>query len=361
MGRGIVSALVAGVCVVALTGCGGDHPAPAAPGAPSGSSTQPAVASVTGLSVSGSPPEVGTTAQYTATATLSNGTTQNVTTQSTWQSSNTAVATVSASGVATGMGLGIADVRATYQGVTAVTQVNVSTIAPGRFAISTSASQGWSSIEVFVNGRSIGTLRRFVEPEVPTSCTEVAETRVVTSIAPGPLTYSARSDRGASWNGTAEVRANGCSEIRLTCENRNCTPASAPTPPTPPVPTPTPTPPPAPSPSTAFHVWGGPGYTQYLGFFTCVFCTEFGADSINNEFGRYGSQFSSTSMRNEFSQYGSEFSTYSACNQFASTPPRVYNANRSTYYGELTLNQFRGDAIKAATIVNWLTGSVCRH
>lgn len=122
-----------------------------------------------------------------------------------------------------------------------------------------------------------------------------------------------------------------------------------------------PTPPPTPSPTTAFYVWGGQNQTQYLGFFTCIFCTDFGSDSINNEFGKYGSQFSSTSIRNEFSQYGSPFSTFSACNEFAGTPPRVYNANLTVYYGELTLNQFRAGAIKTTNIVNWLKADVCRH
>jgi hypothetical protein len=92
-----------------------------------------------------------------------------------------------------------------------------------------------------------------------------------------------------------------------------------------------------------------------------VFCVEYDSNSINNQFGSYGSQFSSTSIRNQFSQYGSEFSTYSACNQFASNPPRVYNADRSVYYGELTLNQFRVDSIKASDIVSWLTTNVCKH
>jgi len=110
-----------------------------------------------------------------------------------------------------------------------------------------------------------------------------------------------------------------------------------------------------------YYVWGGPNYTQYLGVATCVFCVEYDSNSINNQFGSYGSQFSTTSIRNQFSQYGSEFSTYSACNQFASNPPRVYNADRSVYYGELTLNQFRVDSIKASDIVSWLTTNVCKH
>jgi hypothetical protein len=110
-----------------------------------------------------------------------------------------------------------------------------------------------------------------------------------------------------------------------------------------------------------FYVWGGANHAQYLGFFTCVFCTEFDANSINNQFGIYGSQFSATSIRNQFSQYGSQFSNDSACDQFASNPPRVYNSNQSVYYGELTLNQFRSDAITTTGVVNWLAGSVCAH
>jgi hypothetical protein len=111
--------------------------------------------------------------------------------------------------------------------------------------------------------------------------------------------------------------------------------------------------------ATIYHVWGGTSYTQYLGNFTCVFCTEFGADSINNPFGPYGSQFSSTSIRNQFGTYGSPFSSSSACSEFASHPPRVYNATATIYYGELTLNTFRSDALDS--LVNWLSSDVCHH
>ena len=117
--------------------------------------------------------------------------------------------------------------------------------------------------------------------------------------------------------------------------------------------------PPPPPPLPGLHVWGGLGYTQYLGFFTCTFCVEYGANSINNTFGTYGSEFSSTSIRNNFSQYGSPFSSYSACNQFASSPPRVFNGDGRIYYGELTLNQFRADAIRTGRIVSWLVNDVC--
>ena len=70
---------------------------------------------VSSIVITGTAPAVGATSQFTATATLSDGTTQNVTTQAAWQSSNPAVVTVSGSGVVTGVGIGEADVRASYQ------------------------------------------------------------------------------------------------------------------------------------------------------------------------------------------------------------------------------------------------------
>lgn len=112
--------------------------------------------------------------------------------------------------------------------------------------------------------------------------------------------------------------------------------------------------------AAAYHVWGGPNYTQYLGFWTCTFCQEFGANSINNTFGTYGSEYSSTSIRNSYSQYGSPYSAYSACNEYASTPPRVYNSDKSQYFGTLTLNSYAFQAITAPGIVSWLRNDVCQ-
>jgi hypothetical protein len=215
------------------------------------------------------------------------------------------------------------------------------TTTSGQFAVSTTAQYGWSSIDVTVNGRTIGTLSRYYEPGSPASCLAVPGARVVATVPAGAVTYSARSNTGATWAGTATVAPGGCFEIQLTCTNRDCS---------------SPAPPP-PTTTTTYHVWGGPGQTQYLGFFTCTFCQEFGSNSINNLFGTYGSRFSSTSIRNGFSQYGSPFSSYSACNEFASSPPRVYNSNRTVFYGELTVNTFRTNAVGAW--VNWLLYDVC--
>jgi uncharacterized protein YjdB len=58
---------------------------------------------------------------------MSDGTTQDVTGLATWQSSNTAEATVSSTGVVTAIAAGSVAVTATYQSVTGADQI---TIAP---------------------------------------------------------------------------------------------------------------------------------------------------------------------------------------------------------------------------------------
>jgi hypothetical protein len=89
-------------------------------------------ASVTSITVTGSAPLVGLTAQLTATATLSGGATQNVTSQATWQSSNTSLATVNNAGVVTGVAPGDVDVTATYQSVAGRARL---TIVPATFSL----------------------------------------------------------------------------------------------------------------------------------------------------------------------------------------------------------------------------------
>src|SRR5213593_3236997 len=62
------------------------------------STSAPSAPTTTALAVTGTTPAIGETIQFTATAMRSDGTTANVTLQAAWQSSTTAVATVSANG-----------------------------------------------------------------------------------------------------------------------------------------------------------------------------------------------------------------------------------------------------------------------
>src|SRR6478672_5766276 len=82
--------LVIGIALL-IAGCGNDGGAPTTP--------TPKAASVTSVAVAGSALAVGATAQFIATATLSDGSTQNVTTAATWASSNQDVASVTSAGI----------------------------------------------------------------------------------------------------------------------------------------------------------------------------------------------------------------------------------------------------------------------
>jgi len=83
---------------------------------------------------------------------------------------------------------------------------------------------------------------------------------------------------------------------------------------------------------------------QYLG----TISDEFDAESIFNEFGRYGSEFSSESIWNDFGTYGSEFSPYSPFNQFSSSSPIIVKGRK--IIGRLTVNKF----VTGAVDPNWL-------
>jgi len=61
----------------------------------------------------------------TATETLSTGGTQDITSQATWLSSNTAVATVTPGGLVTAQGIGFSSISATFGGVTAMGSLTV--------------------------------------------------------------------------------------------------------------------------------------------------------------------------------------------------------------------------------------------
>jgi hypothetical protein len=104
-------------------GCTGNSSSSSTPSTPV--TPTPTVSSVT---VSGSSPALGETTQFTATATLSNAATHDVTAQATWQTSDGGVATVSSGGLVRSVAAGEADITATYSGVTGSQHVRVAAV-----------------------------------------------------------------------------------------------------------------------------------------------------------------------------------------------------------------------------------------
>ena len=70
------------------------------------------------------PPDlpVGSTQQFTAIATFSDKSTENISSQVTWKSSNTKAAIISSAGLATGMTSGTTNITATISGITSLSR-----------------------------------------------------------------------------------------------------------------------------------------------------------------------------------------------------------------------------------------------
>ena len=101
-------------------GCGGGGTTPVTP-------TPPAPPTATGITITSGVDALraGFFADYTVTANMSDRTTQIVTTESVWTTSNSAIATVDAKGRLTGLSHGTISLNASYQGRTVSRSVSI--------------------------------------------------------------------------------------------------------------------------------------------------------------------------------------------------------------------------------------------
>jgi hypothetical protein len=108
----------------------------------------------TAVVVTGIAPVIGASAQFSATASLGDGSSRSVTAEATWESSDTAIATV-AQGIVTGIAAGEVDITARYQNVTGTLHITVSTTpctySVGPSTVSFSAVGGTASVGVFTS------------------------------------------------------------------------------------------------------------------------------------------------------------------------------------------------------------------
>ena len=147
--------------------------------------------------VSGSPPSIGATSQFTATATLSDGTTKDVTSEATWASSNTTAATVSSSGLVEGLSAGQVKITATYQSVTSSytftvgSNVTITSIVVSGFAPSTGATSQFTATAVYSDGSTGDVTSLASWTSSNSAVATVSSAGVVTGVAPGAATISA--------------------------------------------------------------------------------------------------------------------------------------------------------------------------
>jgi hypothetical protein len=113
---------IAVVTALALPACGGNS-------SPTSTPTAPSAPTAAAVAVTAAPSS-GNTIQLTATARLSDGTARDVTSAAQWVSSDTTLAIVASTGLATIQGSGEVEFRATYQTVTGSMRVFVTQSPP---------------------------------------------------------------------------------------------------------------------------------------------------------------------------------------------------------------------------------------
>ncbi|MFT4114142.1 beta strand repeat-containing protein [Silvibacterium sp.] len=152
------------------------------------------------ISLPGGTLAVGQSVQLKATETTSGSPTTDVTSTASWSSSNTAVATISAAGVVTGVKAGTTTISATVQkttgtllltvGAAAVTSI---AIAPASASVYTGGTQQFSATATYSDG-STGDITKQVSWSVtPSSVATISTSGLLTAVAAGSFTVTANS------------------------------------------------------------------------------------------------------------------------------------------------------------------------
>jgi len=109
---------------------------------------------------------VGSTQQFIATGTYSDGSTVDISSQVTWASDTTTIATISSTGLATGVAAGTANIRATLDGITNPS-ISLNVVAPASTTTTTpttTSAATLSSIVVappFPDDLAVGSTQQF--------------------------------------------------------------------------------------------------------------------------------------------------------------------------------------------------------
>jgi hypothetical protein len=169
--RTVFGAGLAAALAVTITACGSSPTGPGNGNNNGGGST----ATVTNVTIGGATSVTeGGTAQLTATANRSNGTTETVTSQATWNSSNTMVATVSATGLLTALAPGSTDISAAFGGQTGRRTLQVA-VARFGLVLAIQSVTALNTCDDFTQGLTNGEFATRVQWVTPNGGTEILD------------------------------------------------------------------------------------------------------------------------------------------------------------------------------------------
>jgi hypothetical protein len=162
----------------------------------------------------------GVTQQLTAAGIYDDGSKQNLSANVAWQSSPSAVVSINLQGTVTGMGQGVAQVSATYQGVQGTTSVTVAapalvsvTVAPNQSSLPVGESEQLTATGTFSDGSTQDLTQSATWLSLGSAVASVSPSGDVTATAVGTTTISATS---GSQTGSASLTVMPPAVISLT-------------------------------------------------------------------------------------------------------------------------------------------------
>jgi uncharacterized delta-60 repeat protein len=172
----------------------------------------------------------GTNLQYVATGTFSDGSTRNLTSSASWSSTNTGVATINATGRATGVSVGTTTIGASFGGVNASTGLTVTnavltsiTVSPTTATIPEGTTQIFRAIATFSDGTNLELTGGDISwSSSNAGVATISAAGLATAVDPGTSTIQATSTSSPAISGTATLNVSAA-----TLQSITVSPASA--------------------------------------------------------------------------------------------------------------------------------------
>jgi len=184
---------IALVCLSLFTGCGAGTLAPGV-----GPGPEPSLVSIA-ITPANPALLLGTLQQFKAIGTFSDHSTQNITDSVTWSSSDTTVASIAGTGLATAVALGSATISATLDSVTGTTTVNVQpavlsfiTVRPANRKIAPLTSQQFRAIGNFTDGSTRNVTGQVSWTSSNPAVATIARGGLAKALTPGTTTITAK-------------------------------------------------------------------------------------------------------------------------------------------------------------------------